>query len=122
MFFQHPYCAPEFSWLMMLAIPKFEISLYSDAREKEPVRELVRSAILPQLRKALGKFSGDLIAEHGKDIQHAPGSGPGTPAPAIPAAKVTTAAKPSSSSSSAPVAKGVVNTLTLSDTAVSDHR
>ncbi|KAI5788884.1 activator of Hsp90 ATPase [Peziza echinospora] len=95
----------------------FEISLYSDAREKEPVRELVRTAILPQLRKALGRFSGDLIAEHGKDIQHAPGSGPGTPAPAIPAAKVTAPAKPSSSSSSVPVAQGVVNTLTLSDTA-----
>jgi activator of HSP90 ATPase len=38
------------------------------------VKELVRSHIVPQLRTELPKLSPALIAEHGKDLQHAPGS------------------------------------------------
>jgi activator of HSP90 ATPase len=40
------------------------------------VKDLVRSKIVPQLRKELVKLGPALIAEHGKDIQHAPGSNP----------------------------------------------
>jgi activator of HSP90 ATPase len=40
------------------------------------VKDLVRSKIVPQLRSALATLSPALIAEHGKDIQHAPGSNP----------------------------------------------
>jgi activator of HSP90 ATPase len=40
------------------------------------VKDLVRSKILPQLRPKLRKLGPALIAEHGKDIQHAPGSNP----------------------------------------------
>jgi activator of HSP90 ATPase len=39
---------------------------------------LVRSKILPQLRKRLATLGPELIKEHGKDIQHAPGSNPGS--------------------------------------------
>jgi len=56
----------------------FEIDLHGATKEKEPVKDLVRSKILPQLRSALTKLGPALIAEHGKDIQHAPGSGPPT--------------------------------------------
>ncbi|KAF8425912.1 activator of Hsp90 ATPase [Tirmania nivea] len=95
----------------------FEISAYSDSKEKEPVKDLVRQKILPQLRKALGKFAGDLIAEHGKDIQHGPDSGPTStsvsPAPAK-------AVSPAPQKPGTPVISHpgqVVNTVTLSDTA-----
>jgi activator of HSP90 ATPase len=42
------------------------------------VKDLVRSKILPQLRKSLLSLAPALITEHGKDIQHAPGSNPGS--------------------------------------------
>jgi len=54
----------------------FDIELYSASKEKEPAKDLVRSALVPQLRKALQQIGPALIAEHGKDIQHAPGTNP----------------------------------------------
>lgn len=55
---------------------QFEVELYSASKEKEPAKDLVRSSIVPQLRTHLQKLGPALIAEHGKDIQHAPGSNP----------------------------------------------
>lgn len=40
------------------------------------MKELVRKKIVPELRLRLPKLGPALIAEHGKDIQHAPGSNP----------------------------------------------
>lgn len=40
------------------------------------MKDLVRSKIAPQLRTELAKLAPALISEHGKDIQHAPGSDP----------------------------------------------
>ena len=57
-------------------VMQFEISLYSETSEKAPVKELVRSKIVPQIRDRLQKLGPALIAEHGKDLQHAPGSNP----------------------------------------------
>ncbi|KXT16666.1 hypothetical protein AC579_8041 [Pseudocercospora musae] len=54
----------------------FEVDIYSSSLDKEPAKELVRKEITPQLRKHLQKLAPALIAEHGKDIQHAPGSNP----------------------------------------------
>jgi activator of HSP90 ATPase len=42
------------------------------------VKDLVRAKLVPQLRKEFAKLGPALIAEHGKDIQHAPGSNPGS--------------------------------------------
>ncbi|KAL7268986.1 Co-chaperone [Rhizina undulata] len=94
----------------------FDIDVYSDSKEKQPVKDLVRSAIVPQLRKALSQFAGDLIAEHGKDIQHAPGAGP------VPT-RITHKPISSSASAAAPskpvevkISKGpFVNTVTVTD-------
>jgi activator of HSP90 ATPase len=55
---------------------QFDIDIYADANSKAPVKDLVRSKILPQLRKQFAKLGPALIAEHGKDIQHAPDSNP----------------------------------------------
>lgn len=49
---------------------------------KQPVKDLVRAKIVPQLRQELQKLTPALIAEHGKDIQHAPGSNPSSGFPA----------------------------------------
>lgn len=57
---------------------KFEVDLRDASASKEPVKALVRSDLVPQLRKALQKLGPAMMAEHGKDIQHAPGSGPPT--------------------------------------------
>jgi activator of HSP90 ATPase len=56
----------------------FEIDVYSDDSSKQPVKDLVRAKILPQLRTGLAKLGPAVMAEHGKDIQHAPGSNPST--------------------------------------------
>ncbi|KAJ4393129.1 Co-chaperone [Gnomoniopsis smithogilvyi] len=54
----------------------FDIDIYSESKEKQPVKDLVRAKLVPQLRQAFRKLAPALIAEHGKDIQHAPGSNP----------------------------------------------
>jgi len=54
----------------------FDIDAYADSPSKQQVKDLVRSKIAPQLRTELAKLGPALITEHGKDIQHAPGSDP----------------------------------------------
>jgi len=54
----------------------FEVELYSEVPKDEPIKALVRSKIVPQLRKKLPELGPALIAGHAKDIQHAPGSNP----------------------------------------------
>ncbi|OJD14457.1 hypothetical protein AJ78_05192 [Emergomyces pasteurianus Ep9510] len=54
----------------------FDIGIYSESASKQPVKDLVRSKLVPEIRKELAKLGPALIAEHGKDIQHAPGSNP----------------------------------------------
>lgn len=53
---------------------KFEIDIYSDDSSKQPVKDLVRSKIVPQLRQKLIKMGPSLVSEHGKDLQHATGA------------------------------------------------
>lgn len=84
------------------------------------MKDLVRSKVLPQLRTHLTKLAPALIAEHGKDIQHAPGTNPSA---GWTAAKVYTNSsinKPSSeqqnASSTAQSSNGkLVNTVTITD-------
>ncbi|RDL39665.1 Uncharacterized protein BP5553_04005 [Venustampulla echinocandica] len=94
----------------------FDIDIYSDASSKAPVKELVRTKIIPQLRKQFAKLGPALIAEHGKDIQHAPGSNPSsgisTPKlhqPSSASSQPVTTSNPSKTSTS-------VNTTTVTDT------
>ncbi|KAK0513818.1 hypothetical protein JMJ35_003540 [Cladonia borealis] len=51
----------------------FDIDIYSDESSKQPVKNLVRSKIVPQLRQKLSQLGPTLIQEHGKDLQHANG-------------------------------------------------
>lgn len=92
--------------------------MHSESKEKECVKDLVRSKIVPDVRKVLSRFAGDLIAEHGKDIQHGSGSTTQVPStaqkPATPATP-TTRAKPATLVES--TSANIVNTVTLSDTA-----
>src|SRR5436309_2012943 len=55
---------------------QFDIDIYSESSSKQPVKDLVREKIVPQIRAELVKLGPALIREHGKDIQHAPGSNP----------------------------------------------
>jgi len=79
----------------------------------------VRSGLVPQLRQNFGKLPLALISEHGKDIQHAPGSSPSsgvsTPKPHVP--QPSTPNLTVAQSSSAQVNSGsIVNTVTVTDT------
>ncbi|KAL6882775.1 activator of Hsp90 ATPase [Trichoderma longibrachiatum] len=93
----------------------FEIDIFSESKEKQPVKDLVRSKLVPQLRKEFQKLAGALITEHAKDIQHAPGSNPSsgfsTPRTLPQAAPKAGTQTPTSHTSSS----GVVNTVTVRD-------
>jgi activator of HSP90 ATPase len=94
----------------------FEIDIYSDAKEKQPVKDLVRSKIVPQLRKEFAKLSPALIAEHGKDIQHAPGSNPSSGFSAPKHVPIASSSSATPSSTKTETHKGkVVNTTTVTD-------
>jgi activator of HSP90 ATPase len=54
----------------------FEVDIFNESSSKQPVKDLVRSKIVPQLRERFQKFGPALIAEHGKDLQHPAGSNP----------------------------------------------
>lgn len=94
----------------------FDVDIYSESKEKQPVKDLVRSKLVPQLRSELVKLAPALIAEHGKDIQHAPGSNPssGFSTPKYHPPTGTTA-KPAATSSSQTNSGSVVNTTTVTD-------
>ncbi|PYH93006.1 hypothetical protein BO71DRAFT_400080 [Aspergillus ellipticus CBS 707.79] len=94
----------------------FEIEIYSDAPTKQPVKDLVRSKLLPLLRKELVKVGPSLIAEHGKDLQHAPGVDPssGFTAPkAYPQIKKETSAPKTTTTTTTTSSKVSVNTTTV---------
>ncbi|KAI1200125.1 activator of Hsp90 ATPase [Nemania serpens] len=94
----------------------FDIDIHSESKEKQPVKDLIRSHLAPQLRKEFLKLAPALIAEHGKDIQHTadsnPASGFSTPKLHAPTGA---AAKNETASSTQKNAGSVVNTTTLSE-------
>ncbi|GLI75349.1 co-chaperone [Penicillium ochrochloron] len=93
----------------------FEIEIYSDASSKQPVKDLVRSKILPQLRKTLVTLTSALITEHAKDLQHAPGVNPSAgfaPAAVHPQTNKKEAA-PVTTSTTSSTGKVAVNTTTV---------
>lgn len=94
--------------------PQFDVDIFSESKEKQPVKDLVRSKLLPQLRKEFQKLAPALIAEHGKDIQHAAGSNPssGFSTPKIhPQGSAPKPTQPSAPTSTS----GIVNTVTVTD-------
>lgn len=103
--------------VVRLTVPKFDIDIHSETKEKQPVKDLVKSKLVPQLRKEFLKLGPALIAEHGKDIQHAAGSNPSsgfsTPR-TLPQKNAATAASSTTTTQSSSGA--VVNTVTVTDT------
>ncbi|KAI0016796.1 activator of Hsp90 ATPase [Xylariomycetidae sp. FL0641] len=95
----------------------FDIDIYSESKEKQPVKDLVRSKIVPQLRQTFLKLVPALITEHGKDIQHAAGTNPssGFSTPKVHASSSTSAGKSDSASSTQKNAGSIVNTATVTD-------
>ncbi|KAH8666565.1 activator of Hsp90 ATPase [Xylariales sp. PMI_506] len=95
----------------------FDIDIHSESKEKQPVKNLVRSKIVPQLRLEFLKLVPALIAEHGKDIQHAPGSNPssGFATPKYQGSSAGTPGKSDGTPSTQSNQGSVVNTLTVSD-------
>lgn len=80
------------------------------------MKDLVRSKLVPQIRQELGKLAPALIAEHGKDIQHAPGvdpsSGFATP-PSYPQTSKGASPAPQTTTTTTTTNKVAVNTTTV---------
>ncbi|OAA59877.1 Activator of Hsp90 ATPase [Niveomyces insectorum RCEF 264] len=96
----------------------FDIDIYADSKEKQPVKDLVRAKLVPQLRQSLLQLPAALIAEHGKDIQHAPGSNPssGFSTPKhVPVGGASSGAAATTTTTSTSSAHHAVNTTTVTD-------
>ncbi|KAJ6084063.1 hypothetical protein N7486_010863 [Penicillium sp. IBT 16267x] len=93
----------------------FEIENYADAASKQPVKDLVRSKIVPQLRVALAKLTGALITEHAKDLQHPAGVDPSKGFPTVPAHPQANKpqAAPTTATTTTSSGKVAVNTTTV---------
>lgn len=95
----------------------FEVDIYSESKEKQPVKDLIRAKLIPHLRQEFVKLPSALIAEHGKDIQHEPGydASRGFPTPKF-EAKPSAPGSASTTSTTVKSSKGaVVNTTTVND-------
>jgi activator of HSP90 ATPase len=95
----------------------FDIDIYSESKEKQPVKDLVRAKLLPLLRAEFVKLPAALIESHGKDIQHGPGENPSS---GFSTPKYHEPAQPAKPADAAPVASqasagGIVNTTTVTD-------
>lgn len=94
---------------------QYEITNHADESSKQPVKDLVRSKITPQLSAALSKLRDALITEHAKDLQHAPGENPSrgfSPSPVYP--QTTKKESQVTATSTKPIAnQGPVSTTTL---------
>jgi activator of HSP90 ATPase len=97
---------------------QFEIDIYSETKEKQAVKDLVRSKIVPQLRDALGKLGPALITEHAKDIQHAANSNPssGVATPTWHPQRDRTSTAVGAQSTTTNTAQSSVNTTTVTAT------
>jgi activator of HSP90 ATPase len=97
---------------------QFEIDIYSETKEKQAVKDLVRSKIVPQLRDALGKLGPALITEHAKDIQHAANSNPssGVATPTWHPQRDRTSTAVGAQSTTTNTAQSSVNTATVTAT------
>ncbi|ORY14677.1 hsp90-like protein [Clohesyomyces aquaticus] len=95
----------------------FDIDIYSDEAKKQPVKDLVRSKLVPELRKRLAKLAPALITEHGKDIQHAPGSNPssGFSTPKVYSSSSVNKSGPKSSTTAQSSSGPSVNTTSITD-------
>ena len=86
---------------------QFEISIIDETASKAPIKPLIRSKIVPQLRTELASLAPTLIKEHGKDLQHATGA-----EPALQPTKITsssTASQAKGQSTKAPSTKVTTN-------------
>jgi activator of HSP90 ATPase len=82
------------------------------------VKDLVRSKLIPQLRKALAKLGPALIQEHGKDLQHAPDSNPssGFATPTWHPQKERSPIPSTSTTTTSTTGKSSINTTTVTAT------
>lgn len=94
---------------------QFDVDIFSESKEKQPVKELVRSKLVPLLRKEFQKLAPALIAEHGKDIQHASGSNPSSGFSTPKLHPESSSSKPSQPTSASTSTSGIVNTVTVTD-------
>ncbi|OBA20038.1 hypothetical protein METBIDRAFT_44970 [Metschnikowia bicuspidata var. bicuspidata NRRL YB-4993] len=49
---------------------QFDISIYNEDSDSEKMRIVIKKELVPQIKSVLMNFGGDLIKEHGSDIQH----------------------------------------------------
>ena len=94
----------------------FDIDIFADANSKAPVKDLIRKKLVPQLRILFSALGPALVAEHGKDIQHAPDAQPGAGIKKPTYLEHQPKSGSSTPTTSATKKAAVVNTTTVTDT------
>ncbi|OAA51688.1 Aha1 domain family [Metarhizium rileyi] len=94
----------------------FEVKFEDPAsKDNEPVKELIRSQLVKELEETFKLITSVLIEEHGKDIQHAPGSNPSSGFSTPKVHPQNSSPKPAELSSAPTSTSGIVNTTTVTD-------
>lgn len=96
----------------------FDIDVIAESKEKQPVKDLVRSKLVPQLRQIFQKLEPALIEEHGRGLQHAPESNPssGFATPTWHPQRERTPIPSTTTRTASSKEKSSVNTKTVNDT------
>ncbi|KAL8872552.1 MAG: hypothetical protein Q9174_001833 [Haloplaca sp. 1 TL-2023] len=94
----------------------FDIDIYSDSNSKQPVKDLVRSKVVPQLRQRLSQLGPSLISEHAKDIQHENSAAPFTQHSKVTSSTAAQANAKSSGKATSTSTSSKVNTTTVNST------
>lgn len=108
-------CYPTPMYGSLIRPLQFDVDIIAESKEKQPVKDLVRSKLVPELRQQLPKLGRALIAEHGKDIQHAAGSNPSSGFSTPKLHPQSSTPKPAQAAEPATSTSGIVNTVTVTD-------
>ncbi|KAJ9060219.1 Co-chaperone [Entomophthora muscae] len=99
----------------------FEITVDSDSRAKDPIRQVVRTFLSAEIKQVFASFTKDLIDSHSKDVYIDP-SQLGTPSHSATSSAISQPEPPKKTGSSASAPKvsespsASINTCTLKDT------
>ncbi|KAG9256899.1 Hsp90 co-chaperone AHA1 [Emericellopsis atlantica] len=93
----------------------FDVDLFAESKEKQPVKALVKSELVPKLRQIFQNLAPAVISHHGKDIQHAQGSNPSSGFSTPKMYEKSGSAKPAATSTTQSSSSSKVNTTTVTD-------
>lgn len=79
----------------------FDVSIIDETASKAPLKPLIKTKMLPEIRAKLATLGSALVQEHGKDIQHGSGTEPSSQPAKTTSSNLSSEAKSSTTQSTA---------------------